>query len=274
MAETDSAGYQVLPGVYDRWQDTYGRDFTAVILPRLLASIREFHIPTSTILDVGCGTGTLALAMARRGWKAWGVDASAGMLQEAERKRDEEHLPVVFIRQDMRRLQAPRRVRLVTSMFDTLNHVSSADELLGTFQGIRHALLPGGYFMFDLNNERCYATLWTHDEVVRHKDFTLVLENSFDPASGRARSVVILTPRSGGEPMTETVEERLFPAVEVNMLLEQAGLRVCLSEDFAFSDVPEIGKLKTWWVAERPASPASRSSASHRLPVSSFPRIP
>lgn len=252
MSATLSAGYHILPRFYDRWQDTYGRDFTAVILPRLLASIRRFRIPVSTVLDVGCGTGTLVLEMARRGWKAWGVDASAEMVREAEQKRDGQGLRITFLRQDMRELRAPRRVRLVTSMFDTLNHVPSAEELLATFRAIRAALLSGGYFMFDLNNERCYTTLWTQDEVVRHKDFTLVLENTFDATSGRARSLVTLTPRGEGESLTEIVEERLFPAAEVKALLEQSGLRVRVSEDFAFPDVPEAGAIKSWWVVDRP----------------------
>jgi SAM-dependent methyltransferase len=236
--------------VYDRWQDTYGRDFTTVILPRLLASIRRFRIPVSSYLDVGCGTGTLALAMARRGWKAWGVDASVGMLREAEKKRDEQGLRAAFFRQDMRRLHAPQRVCLVTSMFDTLNHVASAEELLATFRGIRDALLPGGYFMFDVNNEQCFRTLWTLSDVIHHKDFTLKLENSFDAVAGRACSVVTLTPLGGGEPMREVVEERLFATAEVHQALEDAGFRVCLSEDFSFPDVPEAGRVKSWWVAK------------------------
>ncbi len=251
MADTRSPGYHVLPRVYDRWQDTYGRDFTAVILPRLLASIRRFRIPVSTYLDVGCGTGTLALVMARRGWKAWGVDASAEMVREAERKREREGLRVTFYRQDMRELRVSRRVRLVTAMFDTLNHVSSAEELLATFRAIHAALLPGGYFMFDLNNEHCYETLWTQDEEIRHEDFTLLLENSYDAASGVARSVVSLTPHGGGEAVTEVVEERLFPTAQVHALLERAGFRVCLCEDFSFPDVPEAGLLKSWWVASK-----------------------
>jgi SAM-dependent methyltransferase len=258
VASTGSAGYHVLPRVYDRWQDTYGRDFTAVILPRLLASIRHFKIPVSTFLDIGCGTGTLALAMAKRGWRAWGMDASTEMVEVAERKRDEERLKATFLRQDMRKLQLPRRVRLATSMFDTLNHVLSLEELLGVLKGVRSALLPGGYFMFDVNNERCYRTLWTQNEEIRHKDFTLLLENSFDAARGRARSVVTLTPHAG-EPLSEIVEEQLFPAAEVRALLAHAGFQIRRCEDFAFPDVPEVGMLKTWWVAQYPKNQASRN---------------
>ncbi len=261
MAETRSAGYHVLARVYDRWQETYGRDFTAVIFPLLLASIRRFRIPVSTILDVGCGTGTLVLKMAVRGWQAWGVDASDEMIREAERKRGEMRLQAGFLRQDMRKLKLPRRVRLVTSMFDTLNHVSSAEELLATFRAIHSALLPGGYFMFDLNNEHCYSTLWTQDEEIRHEDFTLLLENSFDAASGRATSVVTLTPRGAGDAMTEVVEERLFPTAEVYALLEKVGFRVCLCEEFSFPDVPEAGLLKTWWVCARTKGTPRKSEA-------------
>ena len=37
-------------------------------------------------LDVGCGTGTLAVALAERGGKVWGVDSSPDMLAEAQAK--------------------------------------------------------------------------------------------------------------------------------------------------------------------------------------------
>lgn len=250
MAALSSSGYRVLPAVYDRWQQTYGQDFTAIILPRLLESVKQFRIPTSTFLDVACGTGTLALEMARRGWKAWGIDASEGMVREAERKRDGQKLKAAFLRQDMRMLEIPRRVRLVTSMFDALNHMGSAEELLMTLRGVRQVLLRSGYFMFDLNNEECFRTLWQSREVVEHKDFTLVLENSFDDKSGQARSEVTLTPCGGGEPLREVVEEHLFPPEEVRALLDKAGLAVCVCEDFAFPGVPEAGKIKTWWVAK------------------------
>jgi hypothetical protein len=182
------------------------------------------------------------------------------MIREAKRNRAKEGVQAVFIRQDMRTLRVPGRVRLVTSMFDTLNHLASPAELLATFTRVRSVLLSGGYFMFDLNNERCYRTLWTQNEAVRHSDFTLLLENSYDAVNGRARSLVTLTPHDGGDSVTETVEERLFHPAQVHALLEQAGFQVCLSEDFAFPDVPEAGMIKTWWVAQRPSRERKRSS--------------
>ncbi len=118
--------------------------------------------------------------------------------------------------------------------------------------------------MFDVNNEQCYRTLWTQDDVIHHKDFTLKLENSFDAAAGRACSVVTLTPHGGGEAMSEVVEEQLFAAAEIHQALEHAGFRVCLSEDFSFPDVPEAGRVKSWWVAKAISGRGKKSVAAAR----------
>ncbi|HCV42759.1 MAG TPA: hypothetical protein DGH68_04705, partial [Bacteroidetes bacterium] len=81
-----ASGYKILPEVYDRWQQSYGKDFSTLILPKLLQTIKIHKIPTSSLLDLACGTGTLAVMMARRGWKVFGIDASEGMLREGRTK--------------------------------------------------------------------------------------------------------------------------------------------------------------------------------------------
>jgi SAM-dependent methyltransferase len=151
--------YQILPSIYDRWQKTYGKDFSLLILPRVISSITLNHIPKSTMLDLACGTGTLALMMAKRGWKVFGVDGSAGMIREAKRKSRGTKLAVTFLCQDMRKFTLPTHVALVTSLFDSINHVTSRRELLATFRCVHKCLITGGYFFFDLNNERCFKTI-------------------------------------------------------------------------------------------------------------------
>ena len=108
------AGYRNLPPYYDRWQKSYGKDFSTLILPRLIASIRVHRISGRTMVDVACGTGTLALLMARRGWEVFGVDASEGMLAQATEKLAGLSLPVELFRQDMRELALPRPVHMAT----------------------------------------------------------------------------------------------------------------------------------------------------------------
>jgi SAM-dependent methyltransferase len=57
-----------------------------------------------TVLDVGTGTGRAALALARRGARATGVDASAEMLNVAARRAAAEAVAVRFFRADAHHL--------------------------------------------------------------------------------------------------------------------------------------------------------------------------
>ena len=57
----------------------------------------------SRVLDVGCGTGTISLALARRGAKTVGLDASESYLDGARRLRP--HPGVTYVHGDARHLQ-------------------------------------------------------------------------------------------------------------------------------------------------------------------------
>jgi 2-polyprenyl-3-methyl-5-hydroxy-6-metoxy-1,4-benzoquinol methylase len=83
---------------------------------RLLAETQErviaaFLAPVqgATVLDVGTGTGRAAIALARRGARVTGVDASAEMLAVAERRAREAGVDVTFRRADAHALEIPDR---------------------------------------------------------------------------------------------------------------------------------------------------------------------
>ena len=248
-----AAGYTALPTIYDRWQSLYGRDYTTIIFPRLLRSLVRCRVPVGTMLDVASGTGTLAMKMARKGWRVYGIDASPQMVAEAMRKAERGPARVLFLHQDMRQIRLPERVDLATSMFDSLNHMTTRRDLLRTFRGVARALRPGGYFMFDLNNERCYRRLWTQAGTMEHEDFTLVLQSRYEPARRRATCFVTIFSRDGDQYSRsgEVVEERFYPREEVSQLLAQAGFRIVERQDFNFTEAPEVGNIKTWYVARR-----------------------
>ena len=246
------SGYQKLPPYYDRWQKSYGKDFSSLIFPRLLSSVRAHRVTGRSMVDVACGTGTLALLMARRGWEVYGVDASEGMLAEASGKLSGKPLSVVFLCQDMRELSLPRRVHLATSFFDSLNHLMTLDDLGEAFRRVRSSLLDGGWFIFDTSTERCFTSLWTKSETFRESDFTIMLDNAYDRALRTAVcNVTLVVARNGeAERLTETVRERYYTVDEVSGVLERESFAVRECQDFNFTSNPAVGKLKTWWVAE------------------------
>ncbi|MGE4352695.1 MAG: class I SAM-dependent methyltransferase [Oscillospiraceae bacterium] len=104
------------------------------------------------LLDLACGTGTLAAAMSSRGYELIAVDASADMLSEVMDKFGElpDAVPPVLLCQDMRGLDLYGTVDAVYSSLDSLSYLPAGDipEVLR-----RLALFtePGGLFIFDVN---------------------------------------------------------------------------------------------------------------------------
>jgi hypothetical protein len=175
------------------------------------------------------------------------------MIAEAEKKLRGRKLAVTFLRKDMRRFAIPVRVGLVTSFFDSLNHLLSTSDLLMTFRRVFSSLEEGAYFIFDVNNEHCYRTVWRQTEAIRRRDFALVLNNRYDPDTrlAEANVSIMVKGRTGEEEYHEVVRERWYPGEEISAALQEAGFQVRTAEDFNFTHNPEVGDLKTWWVAQK-----------------------
>jgi SAM-dependent methyltransferase len=248
-----TAGYKVLPAIYDRWQAAYGKDYSSLIFPRILQTFRKYGIQATRLLDVACGTGSLALLLRPYGWLVWGVDGSAGMVREARLKCHPYSRQIHIGRQDMRRLHMRTRVDVCTCMFDSINHLTTLRDLHSSFRGMRNALNPGGWLIFDVNNDACYRTLWNGTQVLEHKDFSLRFTNSYDAVRRLARSHVGLhwKGRTVRRDQEETVVERCFTRVELRRALRANGFTLQAADDFNFAGIPEVGELKTWWVAKK-----------------------
>ncbi len=107
-----------------------------------------------TILDLGCGTGTIAWLLSRAGYRVIAADASPDMLTEAMGKAAmyPGFSPPLFIRQSMDRLDLGRqRVDAAISTVDAVNYLTAETELRETFKRVYQFLNPGGEFWFDVN---------------------------------------------------------------------------------------------------------------------------
>lgn len=105
----------------------------------------------SSVLELGCGSGRIALALARAGFEVTGVDRSAAMLALARaRLAAEPELAVRLIRSDMRCLALRGRFGLVIIGLDAFLHLADQQAQLDCLVGARACLHRGGRLVLDL----------------------------------------------------------------------------------------------------------------------------
>ena len=117
--------------------------------------------PALTVLDVGCGTGFLAMRMAELGHTAVGIDLADEMLAAAQRKAASSGLPVTFQRGDAEAPPpdgAPYDVILERHVIWTLPQPEEA------LRAWRALLKPGGLLVliegiFEMSDRTVYSQL-------------------------------------------------------------------------------------------------------------------
>lgn len=101
------------------------------------------------LLDLACGSGDIAIALAKRSYQVEASDISLLMLEQAKAK-DTTHM-VEFSHMDMRNLNLVDTYDTITCFCDSINYLTQEDDVQNLFQSIYHALHQEGTFLFDVH---------------------------------------------------------------------------------------------------------------------------
>jgi SAM-dependent methyltransferase len=137
------------------------------------------------VLDVGCGTGRVAIPLAQDGFDVVGVDLSAPMLRVAERHRSalppEVASRLSFIEADMATLDLGREFPLVITPSRVFQFLLTTDAQRHGLTSLRAHLHPAGRLVLDLFDPRLDLVTPTPDTAGR---FHPHREEFVDPESG------------------------------------------------------------------------------------------
>ena len=142
------SAYDALAASYDGLMADGAYRRRAAFLERRL---KKSPIPVETVLDLACGTGTMACLLAKRGYEVIAADGSGEMLAQAAAKAEGLARRPLFLQQAMPRLRLAQPVDAVVSTLDSLNYLTAERDLRETFRRVRRWLKPGGLFLFDVN---------------------------------------------------------------------------------------------------------------------------
>jgi SAM-dependent methyltransferase len=114
------------------------------------AVFKERGKNVNSILDLACGTGTLTMLLAGRGYDMTAVDISPDMLSMASEKAVSGQKPL-FIMQDISELDLFGTVDAAVCSLDGINFIKP-ERLKNVFDRLRLFIEPGGLLIFDIHS--------------------------------------------------------------------------------------------------------------------------
>ena len=143
-AEAALSDYDPIARLYDPWSTSVIEDISFYVEEALASA--------GPVVELGVGTGRIAIPTALAGIHVIGVDSSAGMLSVCEERAREagvaERLELRL--GDLRRPPVDELVPLVTCPFRAYLHLSTDEERLEALRSARSLLRPGGRLIFDV----------------------------------------------------------------------------------------------------------------------------
>lgn len=131
-----------------------------------------------TLLDIGCGTGELLLRLTKN-YECHGMDLSEEMLKIAHKKL--KHREVKLFLGDMVDFDTGYTYDIMVSLFDTVNHLVSYEELESHLMSVKKSLKDGGVYIFDVVDRDFMDTMFkggTFADV--RKDITCIWEHEIE----------------------------------------------------------------------------------------------
>ena len=213
-------------GVYDPfawfYNQGWGSDYHQQAAPLLAEHVFPKLAAGARVLDVCCGTGDLSRVLAAHGYRVTGIDGSEEMLRFAR----EQTPGAEFCLADARCFSLGSRFDAALSTYDSLNHILDAKELEEAFLSVRRALVAGGLFVFDLNTEESFETLWCGSSGTVEETAAGITRASYNAAEKIGRADLTLFRLAEGEGWRRsdiTVFERCYAVEEVTAALGRAG---------------------------------------------------
>ncbi len=194
------------------------------------------------ILDLGCGTGRVAIPLARHGFKVTGLDLSREMLEIFNGKLDAEpglRDMIAVVHGDMARFHFERQFSLVIVPFRAFQSLTDEGDLASCLRCIRECLSDDGLFIVNAFLPRkVMDTSWCYPETVQwervdEKTGNRVVKKTWGDRIDMERQVIYphfayeVTFADGSTArVTDDLEMKYYHEPQLQSLVEGAGFKI------------------------------------------------
>jgi len=247
--------YQSLAAVYDRLSKIDHNNW-ADFLEHIFSSAGR---PVKKVLDLACGTGSMSLELAKRGYQVTGADVSEDMLAVAEAKLRNYSVPL--FKADMLELPPLGKFDAVICLSDSLNYLTGPEELERVFSEL-HKVSPD-VLIFDLNTPYYLAQVLGNNTFHHvEEDIAYFWENTF--TSDKSEMQITFFVRTEGEMFkrfAEVHEETAFELAQVQDILNRSGWQLINVYD-GYSTSPAREDSQRWLFVAIPGKNTGKNANS------------
>lgn len=221
---------------------------------------KHLSIKPELVLDLACGTGSMTLELASRGYDMIGADLSEDMLTEAMDKAYDKGIEgILFLRQDMRSFELYGTVGAITCCLDSVNYLTEDGDLEKCFKCAHNYLDPDGLFIFDVNTPYKFENVYGNQHYIFEdknsygENVYCGWQNDYDSETKLCNFYLsVFTEEEDGRffRADEIQTERCYSKEELADSLRICGFEVIgFYADYAFSD-PEMD-CERWYIVAR-----------------------
>lgn len=218
--------YDIFASVYDTL--TQNVDYEK-IADRIDVLFGEKIKKQGSLLDLGCGTGTLSFLLEEKGFEVIGIDKSEDMLSEAFEKKYELNSDVLFLCQDLTELDLFGTAASAVCVLDTVNHIENSLKICEFFRRVSLFLEMDGLFLLDMNTPYKHSSVLADNTFVYDTDDVYcVWQNSYDKSSHRTDIDLDFFINDGEKYFreSESFSEYEYTTADITSILEQNGFTV------------------------------------------------
>ncbi len=235
------SSYDEIAELYDPWSRSVTEDVGFYVEEALAAA-------PGPVVELGVGTGRIAVPIAMEGIPVIGVDSSEGMLRVCRETAELAGVgKLLDLRPgDLREPPVPERVPLAICPFRSFLHLATDEDRLRALRAARGLLLPGGRLVFDVFAPGDDDVASTHGRWLEREP------EIFERADWDTERRTLTLSVRGPQGATTMTLSWLSPD-EWSALIAEAGLEVEACHGW-FDRRPYRGGEDTVWVARRPVS--------------------
>ena len=214
----------------------------------------QHDISPELVCDLACGTGNITIPMAKRGYEMIAVDKSFQMLDEARKKASGENLDILFLNQNISKLDLFGTCDAFLCMIDGINYIINPQSLVFMFSRIKKCFInPGGLFMFDISSAyKLSEIIGNNTFIYDGDDLFYTWENKFhkDKKLSEMYLNFFIKNKHGYKRFAEKHLQRAYTEEEIKLALKKAGfLEVSAYDGFSF-DKPHDKSKRLLFVAK------------------------